>query len=212
MKKYTIKDIMALRPCYTRKQVKRLWKDAAGLDLFEILALPIPVEDTIWGVCRLLDNMTLRLFVCTCAENALNIERASGHETDKRSWEAIEVARRYVLGEATNEELAKAYDAASAVYDSDYNTYTSSLVISCAIAATAAASTLASDAADVSDFEADIARAAAFRSSYDNSNTASDIDRYIEAGNAGDAAAAASRATQLSILYALVQQREEQQL
>ena len=53
-----------------------------------------------------------RLFACDCAERALNRERERGGEPDPRSWESITVARRFARGEATQEELAAAWDAA----------------------------------------------------------------------------------------------------
>jgi hypothetical protein len=54
----------------------------------------------------------LRLFACQCAERALEREHKAGREPDKRSWEAIAVAHRFAIGEATIEELAVARDAA----------------------------------------------------------------------------------------------------
>jgi len=48
----------------------------------------------------------LRLFLCACSHH---IERAL---TDCRSWQAIEVAERYVDGTATSDELAAAHAAA----------------------------------------------------------------------------------------------------
>jgi len=51
----------------------------------------------------------LRAWACDCAERAL---KATG-VTDKRSWNAIRVARLYNEGKATKEELAAARAAAS---------------------------------------------------------------------------------------------------
>jgi hypothetical protein len=50
----------------------------------------------------------LRLFACDCAEEVLTLCKV----TDKRSWAAIEVSRRYANGKATKEELAAAWSAA----------------------------------------------------------------------------------------------------
>lgn len=59
---------------------------------------------------------TLHEFACWCAEQALLREREAGREPDKRSWTAIGVKRRWLKGEATDEELhaarAAAWDAA----------------------------------------------------------------------------------------------------
>lgn len=59
-------------------------------------------------------EQALRLWGCDCAERALLRERERGREPDPRCWTAIEVARRYVCGEATREELAAAWAAAGA--------------------------------------------------------------------------------------------------
>ena len=52
----------------------------------------------------------LRLFAADCAEEALTLCKV----TDKRSWQAVEVARKYANGKATKEELATARAAARA--------------------------------------------------------------------------------------------------
>jgi hypothetical protein len=58
----------------------------------------------------------LHEFACWCAEEALLRERAAGREPDKRSWAAIETKRKWLKGEATDEELVtvglEAWDAA----------------------------------------------------------------------------------------------------
>jgi len=74
-----------------------------------------------------LDAPWLRLFAADCAERALLRERAAGREPNHRSWTAVEVARRYVRGDATDEDLAAARDAAcsaacSAARDAARNT------------------------------------------------------------------------------------------
>lgn len=58
----------------------------------------------------------LHKFMCGCAEQALLDEREAGREPDKRSWAAIETKRKWLKGEATDEELVtvglEAWDAA----------------------------------------------------------------------------------------------------
>ena len=49
---------------------------------------------------------TARLFACDCAERVVHLTN------DQRSQDAIHVARRYAMGEATEEELDAAFDAA----------------------------------------------------------------------------------------------------
>ena len=58
-----------------------------------------------------------RLFACDCAERALSGERRAGREPDKRSRDAVKVARRYAEGQATNQELTAARDSAWAAFD-----------------------------------------------------------------------------------------------
>ena len=47
-----------------------------------------------------------------CAEDALEKERRAGREPDRRSVEVLAVKRRWLDGQATNEELSSARDAA----------------------------------------------------------------------------------------------------
>lgn len=54
-----------------------------------------------------------RLFACDCAEHVLPYFEASYPE-DQRPRACIQVARRFALGQATDEELAAAYAAAAA--------------------------------------------------------------------------------------------------
>jgi hypothetical protein len=54
----------------------------------------------------------LRLFACDIAEEALLAERKRGREPHSDSWRAIEVARRWIDGRATDEERSAAWTAA----------------------------------------------------------------------------------------------------
>ena len=54
------------------------------------------------------NDRTARLFACDCAEKALELI----NKPDRRSIEAVRVARLYAIGEATDDELAAAWDAA----------------------------------------------------------------------------------------------------
>jgi hypothetical protein len=62
----------------------------------------------------------LHLFACQCAEKALKDAKV----TDERCWKAIKVKRQWLKGNATDDELAAAGDAArsaarSAVWDAE---------------------------------------------------------------------------------------------
>jgi hypothetical protein len=67
-------------------------------------------DDRLWVLLReeLIPARQLRLLACLWAERALALVQLP----DPRSVEAIAVARRYALGEATGRELAAARDAA----------------------------------------------------------------------------------------------------
>ena len=60
------------------------------------------------------DDKTYRLYACWCARNTplANGRKVWDLLTDKRSRDAVEVAERFAVGEATREELAAAWDAA----------------------------------------------------------------------------------------------------
>ena len=58
------------------------------------------------------NDKNLRLFAADCAERALRRERKARREPDKRSWDAVRVAREFACGKATMSERAAARDAA----------------------------------------------------------------------------------------------------
>jgi hypothetical protein len=60
------------------------------------------------------NDQTLRLFAADCAERALKREEKAGRIVDKRSWDAVRIARDFARGRATDQELASARDAARA--------------------------------------------------------------------------------------------------
>jgi hypothetical protein len=90
----------------------------------------------------------LHEFACWCAEGALKRERKAGREPDKRSWDAIKTKRRWLRGNASDDELAAAStaarDAAGAAASAAASTAASTAAWA---AASAAASTAAWDAA-----------------------------------------------------------------
>ena len=121
MKRITAENIMAWWPCdgYPIEKVTSLFGRRKSATVTEVLRAPIPAVDRLWVVLReeLISPRQLRLFACACANRALSRERKSGREPDKRSIEAIAVARRYAMGKATTEELSAAGNAARSAAD-----------------------------------------------------------------------------------------------
>ena len=111
----TVEKVLETDPCssWTREEIEALI--APRKFVLHGTALRdsrVPIDDRVWLGITLLDDPRRRLFACDCAEWSLGRERDAGHELDPRSWAAVEVARRYARGEATDEELAAARDSA----------------------------------------------------------------------------------------------------
>lgn len=89
-------------------------------DLLEVPGLLVP-DDTIWALRAVIPadkperDRVARVFAVNCAQRVLERERAAGWEPDKRLWAAIEVARRFAFGDATEDELRAARGAAEVV-------------------------------------------------------------------------------------------------
>ena len=109
----TLDKFLSFNPCWrnSEKGRRRLRYYARKLggsaDALEILALRrIPAEDRLWAVLRekFIPTPILHEFACRCAEDALS----RIDNPDPRSINAIVVKRRWIAGEATDEELAAA--------------------------------------------------------------------------------------------------------
>jgi hypothetical protein len=123
----TVDHIMSREPCveYPKSRVQELIGD--GKTPVEILKLPISTEDKLKFVLHndILSQRILRLFACMCAERALERERNLGREPHPDSWRAIEIARKYANGNATDLDLntarfavdVDAYVVDTAAYD-----------------------------------------------------------------------------------------------
>jgi hypothetical protein len=98
----------------------------------------------------------LHEFACRCAEEGLLRECALGWRPDKRSWAAIETKRKWLKGEATDEELC----AASVAADAAANATSRTAGRAACAAASDAASAVAIDAAWYASWSA--ARSAAW--------------------------------------------------
>ncbi len=118
MKTVTVDDVLTWGPCHSEVKVREM---AAPLgerfDALDVLrATHITAEDRLWTVLRpeMIDEPTLHEYACRSAEWALAFVALGGATIDPRSLAAIEVKRRWVRGEATDEDLAAARAAAYA--------------------------------------------------------------------------------------------------
>jgi len=111
VKTYTIDDIRALGPCYDPSRY--LPEDWTGTAIDILKMENVPPADRLWVVSYWLDDRTLRLFAVWCARESLKLI----DNPDPRLIAACNVAERYARyadGEATDEELEAAWDAALA--------------------------------------------------------------------------------------------------
>lgn len=125
----TFSEFMGLGPCWLdnekgRRRLRYYARKLGGsADALEILALRrIPAEDRLWAVLRaeFIPDRILHEFACRCAEDALS----RIDNPDPRSINAIAVKRRWIAGEATDEELAAARAAAETAADAAARTDT----------------------------------------------------------------------------------------
>jgi hypothetical protein len=116
MKRLTIEQVLALGPCSgydSERDLLRITNGRRSLTLLEVLDLNIPAEDKLWVIIHsgLIDN-DLGLLVCDFAGAALPIWYKYA-KRDKYfnapAW-AIGVKRRWLRGEASDEELKSALD------------------------------------------------------------------------------------------------------
>lgn len=113
----TFDDFLGFNPCWLhnergRRRLRYYARKLGGsADALEILASRmIPAEDRLWAVLReeFIPAPILHACACRCAEDVLS----RIDNPDPRSINAIVVKRRWIAGEATDEELAAAEDAA----------------------------------------------------------------------------------------------------
>ena len=109
----TLDDFLKFEPCWLddekgRRRLRYYARKLGGsADALEILALRmIPAEDRLCAVLReeFIPAPILHECACRCAEDALS----RMDNPDPRSINAIVVKRRWIAGEATDEELAAA--------------------------------------------------------------------------------------------------------
>lgn len=110
-------------PCWTVEEIEnlvgKLAGDRARYTLPQLVSqlqrLAVSAVNRLWVALHPAwghDDATFRLWACDCAERALKREREVGREPDARSWGALEVARRHAMEQATNADLAEAWEAA----------------------------------------------------------------------------------------------------
>ena len=108
MQKYNLTQLRSISPCYDpSKYLPENWEGTA-IDILNVKDCPI--DDRIWVICHniFLTDKHLRLFAVWCARQALAIP---GNESEVCS-NTCDVAERFANGNATQEELAAARDAA----------------------------------------------------------------------------------------------------
>jgi len=160
MRSVTVADVMSWPPCvdYDESRVRELFGGRESLTALDILDLDVDAVDRLWAVLRgkLIDPRTLRRFAVVCAWRALVRERAAGREPDPRSWRAVEVARRYADGEATDEEraVATALAAAARAAWAASSAWAAAAAARAAWAAASAAARAAANAAEAAAAEA----------------------------------------------------------
>ena len=154
-----IDDIRKFSPCYDPTDY--LPEDWEG-DALDILRVEeCPAIDRLWVVTRpgWIDDKTLRLFAVWCARDALLLI----NEPDPRSVEACNVAERYANGDATDDELSAAWDAArvaawdaagAAAWDAAWDAAWVAAAAAARVAAAAAAAAAAWDAAGAAAWDA----------------------------------------------------------
>jgi hypothetical protein len=105
----TLREILAAHPCYDPRE-KGLLPPNHDLDApitFREIAGAVDDDDVVWCFANLPGHDGLkRHFAVDCAERVRHLL------TDERSLNALAVARRYADGQATDEELSAAWDAA----------------------------------------------------------------------------------------------------
>ena len=118
----TIDDIMSWGPCWiddlgedeARRRIESLFDGRRSVTARDALKFDISASDRLWVVLReeMLPASLLREFACRVASDAMDRAEARGGKVDPRSRNAIAVKRRWIKGEATDQELAAARDAA----------------------------------------------------------------------------------------------------
>lgn len=111
MRTVTVYQFFTFNPYLGEEQVRAFARGKQEWTALDVLRLEdVSAEDKLRAVLReeFIDTPVLHEFACRCAENALKM----ADNPDPRSVEAVTVKRRWLRGEATDEELAAAGAAA----------------------------------------------------------------------------------------------------
>lgn len=116
MNSVTVDEVMSWHPCdppYTREYVEELFAGRATITALDILDMDIPPEDKLWAVLRpeLIPDPMLHELACRFAEDVLPLYEER-YPNDNRPRKVIETKRRWLRGDATDEELAEAVEVA----------------------------------------------------------------------------------------------------
>ena len=109
---FTIDDIRRLRPCYDPSRY--LAEDWTGTALDVLDVTDCPAADRIWVALGMMSENDRRLAACRFVRHTPISDGRTVWDilTDDRSKKAVEVAERFAVCEATERELADAWDAA----------------------------------------------------------------------------------------------------
>jgi len=196
-RRLTRESARAAGACYSDERIACL-VPLLGLSPAQVARLPIPHGDRHWALVMACgaNQRTLREHAVWCARQALSLVQ----DTDSRSVAVCDVAARHARGEATDGELAAAWDAArdaawAAARDAAWDAVRAAAWAAARDAASAAAWAAAGAAAR------DAARAAAWAAAWDAVRAA--------ARDAASAAAwAAAGAAQLADLAARLEAQD----
>lgn len=123
MKKYTVDDVMALKPCYSRVQIEDL-SGGRALSAMEILLLPIPDKDKLWVVQKLFPESILLDAIHVFGQIALSYMHEPG-SSGFYAKEVIEIAENaafsdcgplWEFGRASRNLFCAAYHSGDSVY------------------------------------------------------------------------------------------------
>lgn len=179
----TLRQILDANPCYDPRD-KGLLPADHNLDTpisFKKIVEKAGPEDAIWCFSILPDHKSLkRHFAVDCAE------RVKPLMTDERSLNALIVARRHALGQATDRKLAAAQDAAwNAAWNATRDEAGTATWDEAGAASWAAAWTTVGDAARAAAWAADAIRIATKNATYHNER-AWQAARMVELTKAGE--------------------------